>query len=37
VSEAVSWHGGEGAASKALYESLSPAQRAALLQFIQAL
>ena len=37
IEEAILWHGGEGAAARAAYEALTPAERSALLAFVQSL
>lgn len=37
IHDAIDQHGGEGAASTAMYEALNPAQQAALIQFVQSL
>ena len=37
LSEAILWHGGEGAAAKEAFRTMSSAQRAALLKFLRAL
>ena len=37
IEEAILWHGGEGDASRAAYESLSPADQSALVAFVKSL
>jgi CxxC motif-containing protein (DUF1111 family) len=37
LSEAILWHGGEGQAAREAFRTMSPADRAALLKFLQSL
>ena len=37
IHEAILWHGGEGDASRAAYEALTPADRSALVAFVESL
>jgi CxxC motif-containing protein (DUF1111 family) len=37
VTEAILWHGGEGAISRDVFRSLPASDRAAVLQFLQSL